>query len=495
MYCKAPDEWAPHNRPSVGLILKAFIRAVETAPKHRDNRQEPILEPHYKLVSIVHKMVLMQALDVQAGADLLQKQPLAIRKGETVLISKAEDWKPFVLESLRHLRDKDKQHWHHRMVARVAKILHDELNPTPAGAEAARIEFRESIFTKTMHIQVWKPDAERPGRHCVYMERYVRVMLQLLWICEDKPGMEALVRRVRKKSNEFFRFNQVWNDCCTAYLKLIRSVSGIPVSVDEVFKGVQHDEFDAISDRITAWVANPEMSHPALDALREALELKKINANQMKSTPIDDLINDAWAVLYTQVGRDLPGPDIGSLQQADGASDSPARSYTGPMRINNLVMNMDGAQISVPLTFAPADPGRPRKIGISRREISRRAEAAITKAAETPRAAAATNPLPPSFILGSNASARESDQTNGTPGGEGTPGEDTPMDGSNEGTQNGTKGGEEMEREGSSEKGSLHDSADDESDLSDVPDMDDAENAMIFPELIRSTADTPATDS
>ena len=47
------------------LALDAFTRAVETTPERKDtNRQDPILEPIYKLVSIVHKLVGFSEMDV-----------------------------------------------------------------------------------------------------------------------------------------------------------------------------------------------------------------------------------------------------------------------------------------------------------------------------------------------------------------------------------------------------------------------------------------------
>lgn len=47
------------------LALDAFTRAVETAPERKDvNRQDPVLEPIYKLVSMVHKLVGFSEMDV-----------------------------------------------------------------------------------------------------------------------------------------------------------------------------------------------------------------------------------------------------------------------------------------------------------------------------------------------------------------------------------------------------------------------------------------------
>lgn len=498
MYSKIGDDSGrdPASKPSIESVLTAFVRAIQTVPKPRDSRQEPILEPHYKLVSIVHKLVIHGAMEPQVGANLLQEQPYAIRKGEHIDINDQEDWEPFVLESFRHLRNADKQHWHHRMIARVASILYDEGRPDYVQASAARHEFRESIFTKTMHIQVWKPDAERPGRHCVYMERYVRLMIKLLWIVNDKASMEALAKRVRKKANDFHRFTQVWNDCCTTYLRLIRRAAQIPPNMDEVFKLVPHEEFELFSERLQIWIADPNMSHPALDALRETVELKKLNQGQMKSTPIDDMINDAWAALYTQVAANLPGPSPSSLHQAqiDGGADSaPVSRPMGPMSLNNLVMNMDGTQIPVPVTFAgSSEPAgaRPRKVGIGRREVLRRAELAINRVPEAPRPLAPSKPrtsiseAPTSLVLGSNAPLISQEHQRSTSEAR----VEIPSASQNGNGNSEDKKEPRAEREDSSAPGSLHDSADDESDLSDPPDMDDVEQAMIFPGLMDRTA-------
>jgi hypothetical protein len=494
MFCKADDEYdvrVKANKPTVEDVLKPFVNAIKTVPKPRDSRQEPILEPHYKLVSIVHKLVLMRAMEPQAGADLLQQQPYAVRKGEHVPIESHEEWEPFIISCLRHLRNFDKQHWHHRMISRVVSVLYDDTNPDYVRAQAAIHVFRESIFTKTMHIQVWKPDAERPGRHCVYMERYVRLMTKLLFIVNDKPNLEALAKRVRKKAPDFHRFATVWADCASTYLRLIRRTANITASTDEIFKGETHEEFEILSDRLTAWIADPENQHPVLEALREVSELKKLNSGAMKPAPIDDLINDAWGVLYLQIAKTLPGPSPPSIQQAqvdgEGTSTTASRPL-GPMNLANLVMDMNGTQIPVPVTFAGSEPSRPRKVGISRREVLRRAELAVNRPAEPLRAIASTNSRArlnepsPSRILGSNdrsnqRSATGSVSTPRASGGNANENGEVEVVGDGEGTKD--------DGEDESERGSVHDSADDESDLSDVPDMDDVESEMVFPNLVR----------
>lgn len=69
--------WKMHNcgndvRGSVQRIdyqsaIDAFVRAIESVPEKRDSRhpeKDPILEPHYKLVSVVNKLVRSERLSV-----------------------------------------------------------------------------------------------------------------------------------------------------------------------------------------------------------------------------------------------------------------------------------------------------------------------------------------------------------------------------------------------------------------------------------------------
>ncbi len=45
------------RQPGVQPVIDAFTRAIETLPEKKDGRRDPILEPHYKLASVIHKLV------------------------------------------------------------------------------------------------------------------------------------------------------------------------------------------------------------------------------------------------------------------------------------------------------------------------------------------------------------------------------------------------------------------------------------------------------
>lgn len=72
-----------------------------------------------------------------------------------------------------------------------------------------------------MLSQVWKPDNERPGRHFVYTGRYVSFFVRLLYQLNDRTSLEALAKKNRKRSVDFFNHTRIWEEVCTAYLKVL----------------------------------------------------------------------------------------------------------------------------------------------------------------------------------------------------------------------------------------------------------------------------------
>ncbi|KAI0834402.1 hypothetical protein F5Y06DRAFT_279136 [Hypoxylon sp. FL0890] len=509
MYQKPPtslDHRDRRDRPTMQTVISALEKAVEVVsalPKPRHG-QDPILEPHYKIVSIMHKLVMRGDIAPQEAADILQRQPYAIQDGERVEINEPEDWEPYVIKTLSHLREKDRSNWQHRIIMRHARILFDE-NSEEQGYVQAMAAFgvlRESMLTKTMVMNVWKCDAERPGRHHVYTEQYVRFVVKLLIVLKDRSNFEALLRRLRKKGADFYHFNDLWQTCCIAYLRLIRQTYQISPVLEDDFKSISSDEFEIITSRISDWSSDPSSSHPALSALQEAIELKKLNAGLMKAGAIDDLVTDCYTALYFEIGKSLPGPAVSTLiaereqarlreeaRQSDKALEpkpaNPLSSLLNPQSHEN-----SGAE-GGPGESAPANTEgaqRPRKVGIRRADVLRKAEQAVLRAQEGPKSASAKSRG--SVSSGKTPAAdegREAEMRDDSRSDDGGPEEDVEMK------------DEEVEGDMSSVPGSVHDSADDESDLSDVPpedvlDEDEAQQLM-FPNLVRRSTDTMVEES
>lgn len=72
-----------------------------------------------------------------------------------------------------------------------------------------------------MLSQVWKPDNERPGRHFVYTGRYVSFLVRLLYQLNDRTSLEALAKKYRKRSADFFNHTRIWEEVCKAYFKVM----------------------------------------------------------------------------------------------------------------------------------------------------------------------------------------------------------------------------------------------------------------------------------
>ena len=120
-------------------MLGAFTSAIEHVPGKRDSRhpdRDPMLEPHYKLVSVVHKLVQRRKVMVsfrhcnacivskfcqqpEEGCHILRATPYSRKVSP---IQELEDWEGYILQVLKSVRAADKANWHHRMVARVSLL-------------------------------------------------------------------------------------------------------------------------------------------------------------------------------------------------------------------------------------------------------------------------------------------------------------------------------------------------------------------------------------
>ncbi|KAF2661255.1 hypothetical protein K491DRAFT_619966 [Lophiostoma macrostomum CBS 122681] len=378
-------------------VVDALANAIDTLPEKRERGREPVLEPHYKLVSIAHKLWQRKAVDHQAGAQILRHTSYAQNVSGP---ENADDWERYVLAVLKALRAADKSSWHHRIIARAAHVIFDDSNDTMV-AYGAKHELTQQMFTKTMAVQVWKPEHERPGRHFVYTSRYTRFFIQLLDLTGDQSNLEALARRVRRKQSDFFEHSKLWQDLCLQYLRFLRRIGRIPEgNEDAVFKSINHDEFTILANRLETWCTDPNSQHQVLSVLRDTNELKKLNSGLMKPLLIDDLVGDTFAVLYQTVAPTLPPlPSEQSLQPQSAQPNFNPIGHPNPtlVPISSLTqVQVDGSSESAPnpnLPFSIYHPNqlqgpiptladntsRPRAKAIGRREIQRRAEAASVK--------------------------------------------------------------------------------------------------------------------
>ncbi|KAJ9610256.1 Histone transcription regulator 3 [Cladophialophora chaetospira] len=422
-YSRAKCLWKifqdPYNRGRVSTeqVIKAIVEAIEALPK-KEKTNEPILEPHLKLVSVVHKMLRAGKITHQQAHQHMG----ATRYAQGVNLSQDEDgvdWERYMIDILKKLSHADKANWHHRITNRAAHVLYDE-SPNLAGALGAKHEFTQQIFTKTMTMQVWKPENERPGRHYVYTGRYVVFFVHVLEQLNDRGSLDSLVRRIRRKTTDFLDHTKIWEDAATTYVRLLRRHGQIPEGRERsLFDGMNHEEFTKKSEAMEQWSHDPDTTSVYLDVMREGIELKRLNNSLMKGPIIDDLIGDAYACLYDEFIKQLPpeeqpkpqpaplpqgtfinmttdaaGGETEEAQRArvndmlraqgDGIADGPlslsisASIGLGLQNPPTQLPGMSGSGQPTPeVQRERAKPGRTKTV--TRREIQRKAESAIVK--------------------------------------------------------------------------------------------------------------------
>ncbi|KZZ93955.1 Tetratricopeptide-like helical [Ascosphaera apis ARSEF 7405] len=154
MFCYNGIEPEHRKHLDVNTVLDAFADTIRSLPRKRDSRSEPILEPHYKLASVVHKLVTRGHLTVGEAYERLQASSYAQKVSPP---DGMQHWRQYILDIFKRMRSADKANWHHRM---------------PLRQIAKRVRKRASDFAD--HTGLWK----------YICESYIQIIRR----CENIPS-------------------------------------------------------------------------------------------------------------------------------------------------------------------------------------------------------------------------------------------------------------------------------------------------------------------
>ena len=398
--------------------LGSFHQACEVLERRRDpNRTDPTLEPIYKIVFVVEKMVSKQVLSPTKGAEHIasawkaQKQVDNLQKVPD--LESGQTFKDYAIKALKMVRAADRNRWHHRVPHKIAQLTYESLSTSPDPNEGAKqakeyLDKQNMYSTKTGQLAVWKPDIERPGRHWVYMTRYARFLVKLLDETDDLEIMQLFARRVRKKTNEYHEHAALWEYVLESHLRVHRRSQKIPFhAYSSVFSDMNVEQFKPRADAVDVWACDPATKHPLVELLREIEEIKKVNAKLASETALDDLICDVFATIYSGPGKDLPITERKDKDRPEASAGvTPATGTPEPsavptpekpkaMALSNLMNATDGSSdvptniwrpvatsgglSNAPLSIEPAPrPRAPRSV--TRRDVLKKAlDASIVK--------------------------------------------------------------------------------------------------------------------
>ena len=231
---------------------------------------------------------------------------------------------------------------------------------------------------------------------------------------------------------------------------------------DSIFRIKNPEDFQASAARIETWILDPATTCPHLDTLREAIEFKKLNNQLLKVSIIEECIGDIYAVIFESNAESLKNKETDEEKRVRMRVDNILTSNTPDAVIpENAAVELRGgdvASVSDPMAMY-----RRKATSITHREIIRRAEALMIKPPPiaTPKPAAKTLPSMTepgkspvvAVVIPAQDATREVISVPDSPG-------------------------------------SVHDSADDESELSDVE--DEGEDDANGPEVEEGKIGAPA---
>lgn len=138
-----------------------------------------------------------------------------------------------------------------------------------------------------------------------------------------------------------------------------------------MFRPIGWEEFVANTARLENLPELAPQSAFVLELLRDGVELKKLNNHLMKVAPLEDLVADIYSRLYQ-----MNLPQLAAQVNEENKE---------KMRVDHILMASDGAAdtptppTSGPTSEAPAPRGRTK--GIARRDVQKRAETIVARRA------------------------------------------------------------------------------------------------------------------
>lgn len=250
---------------------------------------------------------------------------------------------------------------------------------------------------------------------------------------------------------------------------MIRRAGNVREGHEEgVFRPIGWEEFAANTARLEKLPQLAPQTMPILELLRDAIELKKLNNHLMKVALLEDLVADVYSRIY-----ELNIPQF--VEQVN-------EENSNKMKVDHLLMTTDGAAdtptppTSAPTSEAPAPRGRHK--GIARRDIQKRAEALVLRRLTS-------RPIP----------AKPTTEPTTQPSITSAPSTTVPHTAPETARENAE---ESISAQQSDIPGSVHDSADDESELSEIDDEKlsklAAERRALFPNLHESGSGDPGSE-
>ncbi|KAJ3107007.1 Histone transcription regulator 3 [Phlyctochytrium planicorne] len=125
-------------------------------------------------------------------------------------------------EELRLIKAIDRKKWQHKPYWRHAWILKNVLNDVE-GAKAQLLSLFHLKMTSKSFVNFWRPEFERPGKHFVYVHKYVLELVAIFQETEDVENLTIFMKKLRRAEDVLLHPDQVWQEAIKAFKTILKS--------------------------------------------------------------------------------------------------------------------------------------------------------------------------------------------------------------------------------------------------------------------------------
>lgn len=276
------------------VVIETLLTSCEAVTKANNG----VIEPRYKLCSILYKYVKSHSITIEYAAKCLHEEfPIV----DITAIHSEEDFNDTILTCLRDIISQDKKRWQHKPRYRLAKILKDYKND----AEGALEEMSSMISPKSSGkslVQIWKPDFERPGKHFCYTYQYACFYMETSIKTKNLSNLFFMMPKLKKSNSIMINTLGAWNILTSSVCQVVREKCGITQEFTEKFimytiyyKFTGKMKF--IVDKITTEGVPPAIK-PYFCLNHDFVELKRLNTGFGPTALIDDTLIAILIIMY-----------------------------------------------------------------------------------------------------------------------------------------------------------------------------------------------------
>ncbi|KAJ2481726.1 Histone transcription regulator 3 [Coemansia sp. RSA 2131] len=196
-------------------------------------------DPMCKLLSTLTKLLYTQRTDATTAQHFIDALPCAVASSESGSLGAGGDnysvsatssvdaasARVFAVirRTLESMCASDKRRWHHRSVFWMAWMDH-RLFGDSERAKQALLTLLQMRNTNKQLASFYKTNFEAPGKHYLYLEKYLLLYIETLETTQDIEGLQLLARKLKRSSSSLYDLSTVVEETTRAEVAALLSM-------------------------------------------------------------------------------------------------------------------------------------------------------------------------------------------------------------------------------------------------------------------------------